>query len=128
MRRAASCCCGACTIEVEGEPTLNAVCHCDNCRRRTGSALGWSVYFKDEQVLAKTGAAQLYEINNPANPQQRWFCGACGTTLYWKSAFMADHIGIAGGCFADPLPAPAFSQLDEQRFAWLALPEDWMRW
>lgn len=38
----ASCCCGKSTIEAEGPVRLNAICHCENCKRRTGSALGWS--------------------------------------------------------------------------------------
>ena len=40
MVRRAVCCCGQATIEVEGEPAIHAVCHCDNCKRRTGSAFG----------------------------------------------------------------------------------------
>src|SRR5687768_10292203 len=83
MTRKAHCCCGACSIEVEGEPVLNALCHCANCKRRTGSAFGWSAYFADEQVTAKTGNFGLYEITG--KPQRRWFCATCGTTLLWKA-------------------------------------------
>jgi len=40
VTRKALCCCGACSIEVEGDPAINAICHCANCKRRTGSAFG----------------------------------------------------------------------------------------
>ena len=128
MVRTASCCCGACRVEVEGEPVVNALCHCTNCRRRTGSAFGWSVYFADRQVMGRRGAFGLYEIAGE-RPQQRWFCAACGSTLLWKAAIRPHQTGIAGGCFGEhpPLPAPAATVSNTGRCAWLGLPADWRR-
>jgi hypothetical protein len=123
--RKAVCCCGACSIEVEGEPAVNGICHCSNCKRRTGSAFGWSAYFADRQVLSKTGALRIYTIEG-AKSQQRWFCAACGSTLFWKIAVLPNLTGIAGGCFADmPLDAPTATVVDESRCGWLGLPADW---
>jgi hypothetical protein len=128
MIRIARCCCGACSITVEGEPTLNGICHCSSCKKRTGSAFGWSAYFPDAKVLAKNGAFSVY-AKDGAGGYNRFFCAKCGTTLYWKSfSFLPDQTGIAGGCFAgDPLPAPNFSANDATRCAWLNLPDDWVR-
>ena len=105
MTRKASCCCGACTIEVEGEPVLNALCHCANCRRRTGSAFGWSAYFADEAVTTQTGEFGLYEIKS-ANPQPLLDRGVTVTdmsvvaylivhprgTLLWDTGTMPDEL------------------------------------
>jgi hypothetical protein len=125
MTRKATCCCGECWIEVEGEPAINGICHCSNCKKRTGSAFGWSAYFADAQVLAKDGGLSIYEIEG-ANPQQRWFCGRCGSTLFWKSAFLPGHTGIAGGCFTDePLDRPNITVSNDGRCAWVGLPDDW---
>jgi hypothetical protein len=115
----ARCCCGACSIEVEGAPLMNAICHCDNCKRRTGSAFGWSVYVADEQVIGRSGELCCYEI--PAREQRRWFCAACGTTLYWKIDSQPGWIGIAGGCFVDALPPPTRSVVNDRRLAWACL-------
>ena len=124
MTRKAHCCCGAC-IEVEGEPALNAICHCTNCKRRTGSAFGWSAYFADEQVKAKAGAFDLYEITG-AKGQRRWFCAACGTTLLWEAGNRLSQTGIAGGCFSEtPLPEPSITVSNHGRCAWLGLPAAW---
>jgi hypothetical protein len=122
--RIARCCCGACTIEVSGEPALNALCHCSSCKTRTGSAFGWSAYFPDAQVVAKRGELKTYAKSGDAG-YERSFCAACGTTLFWKSfALLPDHTGVAGGCFADdPLPPPNFSAQDSTRCAWLTLPD-----
>ena len=59
MTRKATCCCGACSIEVEGEPDLNALCHCTNCKKRTGSAFGWSAYFADGRIRGRSGSMRL---------------------------------------------------------------------
>ena len=124
MTRKASCCCGACKIEVDGDPVLNAVCHCGNCKRRTGSAFGWSAYFPDARVKAPSGDLRLYELTG--GRQQRWFCAACGSTLLWKVAWRRSETGIAGGCFTEaPLPDPSVTVSNDGRCAWLGLPAGW---
>jgi hypothetical protein len=125
--RIARCCCGACSIEVSGEPMLNALCHCSSCKKRTGSAFGWSVYFPDAQVVAKTGDLNVYAKSGDTG-YERNFCATCGTTLFWKSiGLLPDHTGIAGGCFADdPLPPPNLSANESGRCVWVGLPEEWL--
>src|SRR5437764_14893828 len=110
MIRFARCCCGACELEVDDEPTLNAVCHCNSCKKRTGSAFGWSAYFPDERVLARRGEMKAYVVKGDV-PVRRWFCAVCGSTVFWEGGgFMPGQTGFAGGCSADtPLPEPAFS-------------------
>jgi hypothetical protein len=126
MTYIARCCCQACELVAEGEPVLNAVCHCDNCKRRTGSAFGWSAYFLDAQVAAPKGELGRYHV--VSTDSDRFFCEACGTTLFWASkGFMPGHTGVAGGCFTEtPLPEPNLSARDPQRCAWIALPQGWM--
>ena len=129
MSHTAKCCCGDASITVEGDAALNGICNCGSCKRRTGSAFGWSVYFPDSAVVAKTGATNAYTGRDPANPYVRHFCARCGTTLYWKSQnFMPEFTGIAGGCFVDdPVSDPLFSAQDATRCAWVTLPESWPR-
>lgn len=123
--RTATCCCGEGFVEVEGDPTLNGVCHCDNCKRRTGSAFGWSVYFRDSQVVATHGEFLEHKIRDE---QVRSFCARCGTTLFWKSAFMPGQTGVAGGAFLDPLlPEPSLTATTHKCVAWVALPPHWQR-
>src|ERR1700759_1933998 len=112
MTRTARCCCQDCSITVAGEPVLNAICNCLSCKRRTGTAFGWSVYFPDAAVTAKTGEMRVYHRDGDAG-YDRHFCARCGTTLYWKSfGFMPDATGIAGGAFlgaGSELPTPILS-------------------
>lgn len=101
------------------------MCHCRNCKKRTGSAFGWSTYFADDQITGKAGDVAVYAIDG-ANPQQRWFCRNCGSTLFWKMASLPGHTGVADGCFADnPLGAPSATVANDSRCAWVGLPGDW---
>ena len=126
MTRIARCCCQACSIEVEGEPTLNGVCSCSSCKRRTGSAFGWSAYFRNEDIKDRQGDLRAYVVKGPP-VTTRWFCANCGTTMIWESEG-ASQTGFAGGCFAEtPLPEPNITAYDDLRCAWVGLPEAWMR-
>jgi hypothetical protein len=106
MTRTATCCCGGIAVTVTGDPVLNAVCHCGDCRRRSGSVMGWNVYFPEAQVEAYGGTPQTYSPKR--DPEQlRRFCTVCGSTLWWTSPFRPGEIGMAGGAFVSPaLPAP----------------------
>ncbi len=124
MNNNAICCCGQLRIETEGEPLVHAVCHCSNCKKRTGSAFGVSAYFKDTQIINTVGKAHCYEIKNERH-QKRYFCKNCGTTLYWKVSVLPGITGVAAGCFENPIPEPTHNLLNENACDWIELPETW---
>lgn len=125
--RTAQCACGDCAITVAGAPILNGICNCTNCKARTGSGFGWNAYFPDERVTQISGRFEDYHLDL-AQPQTRSFCQHCGTTLFWKTAFMPGHIGIAGGCFQNgDMPEPTGLYASDQQCAWLTFPESWPR-
>lgn len=127
MNRIAECCCGQNTLEVSGEPAMHAVCNCDNCKKRTGSAFGISAYFKEEQLVgALPTDVSCYSFHHAEqdHDQQRYFCRSCGTTLFWRVSSLTGMIGIAGGCFiTTPLSAPPVSVSHGQKCAWLSFDE-----
>jgi hypothetical protein len=124
----ATCACGQTAITVNALPTMHGVCHCTNCKRRTGSAFGISAYFDKTAVTAFTGQTKVYAFHHAAqnHDQARHFCPDCGTTLFWYLTALPEKIGIAGGCFADEaLPEPTYSVTDGKREAWVSLPGHW---
>ncbi|GAB5467375.1 MAG: GFA family protein [Rhodospirillales bacterium] len=124
-RRIAQCCCGACKVAVLGEPEMNLLCHCRNCQLRTGSAFGWSGYFRDAVFTQLSGSYGSY-VPSGDGSQERRFCDRCGTTLFWRGAAFPGLVGIAGGCFSDPpLPEPSVAARNETRCTWLTLPGTW---
>ncbi|MFN5131155.1 MAG: GFA family protein [Burkholderiales bacterium] len=97
---------------------MHGVCHCTNCKRRTGSAFGISAYFDRTAVVQRRGETKTYTFHHTAqnHDQERHFCSHCGTTLFWFVSSVPEKIGIAGGCFADAgLPEPSYSVTDWNR-------------
>ena len=127
----ATCACGQCAIVVDALPTMHGVCHCTNCKRRTGSAFGVSAYFDKSAVIGERGATQVYRFTHSSgqHEQERHFCGVCGTTLFWFVSTLPEKIGIAGGCFVgEAIGSPTYSVSDDQREPYVALPRQWQVW
>ena len=127
----ATCACGQASISVNAMPAMHGICHCTNCKRRTGSAFGISAYFAKSAVVAQTGETKVYALHNETHDhdQERHFCIRCGTTLFWFVSTLPEMIGIAGGCFADEeMGEPTYSTTDRKRKQWLNIPEHWERY
>lgn len=127
----ATCACGDSSITVNAHPRMLGVCHCTNCKRRTGIAFGISAYFARDAVVRQVGQTHVYAFHHAAqdHDQARHFCARCGTTLFWFVSALPDLIGIAGGCFAgEALPEPTYSVTDGQREPWVSLPGTWKVW
>jgi hypothetical protein len=126
MIRTAICRCGGCAIDIDGEPTVNLICHCTSCKRRTGGPCGWSAIFRADQVSDRRGDFKVYNSDGTAGRVTNSFCSRCGTSLFFVSADFPGLIGCAGGCFVDvPLGEPTVSASDDLRCAWLRLPDAW---
>lgn len=128
MLRTARCACGQTSITLDAEPQMHGLCHCTNCKRRTGSAFGISSYFPRVSVTQQAGATAIYAFRHDAqgHDQARHFCTSCGTTLFWYLSTLPELVGVAGGCFADEgLPEPTYSVTHKKKEAWLSLPPLW---
>ena len=125
MKRTAQCCCGEVVVETTGEPKQHGMCHCNNCKQRTGSAFGLSAYFLEENVVLLSGQPSCYQFTNPNDgaDQKRYFCSKCGTTVYWSVSSLPELVGVAGGCFTEsPLEKPSYSASHGSKYAWLEVP------
>jgi hypothetical protein len=54
------CSCGAVRFELAGHPLWVLACHCDACKKRTGSAYGVSVMVENKSVKEFTGETRTY--------------------------------------------------------------------
>ncbi|MCB9669888.1 MAG: GFA family protein [Alphaproteobacteria bacterium] len=75
------CMCGAVTFEIDGLREDFGACHCEMCRRWTGSAfLGISVPHTD---IRFTGLDRVKKLQSSAWAERAW-CDACGTGLWYR--------------------------------------------
>jgi hypothetical protein len=82
------CACGAVRYRVKNAPFRTSVYHCRNCQRRTGSAFGVGIYFKQQDFELLRGELKPYRFRS--DESGRWlsmeFCTSCGTTVTWTAA------------------------------------------
>lgn len=122
MERQAQCSCGQLKVRCQGEPEKISVCHCDACRRRTGSAFGISAFFqRDRAVIERKSKLFRHDADRSVTFH---FCESCGSTVFWEPSQKPGMIGVAAGAFATAdLPMPDQSVWDERRYSWIAFPD-----
>jgi hypothetical protein len=92
------CLCQAIRYEFTGEPTLVVHCHCDSCRRQTGSAMATFVIVPKAALRFIRG--QPKEFASSAGVW-RSFCGECGSALYYRTEKRPDVVDLYAGTFDD---------------------------
>ena len=76
------CLCGAIRYEITGEPVRAAHCHCDECRRATGSSFATVAFFKEEDVKVIQGTPKhFFHPADSGNTMTKEFCGNCGSQV-----------------------------------------------
>ena len=122
MTRKAACCCGALSVETEGEPVVVVVCHCLECQRRTGSAFGVSAFFAANAVRISGRSRTYARVSEEGRGLVFRFCPTCGSTVCWETERHPGRIAIAVGAFASPdFPGPARSVFGRTRHPWVKL-------
>jgi hypothetical protein len=102
MPLSGGCSCGALRFTIAGY-LYAQLCHCDACKKRTGSAYGISVVVENAALLDFHGETQAFKrIAESGNPVEYDFCPACASVIRWRVAALRDRQVIAGGAFDDP--------------------------
>lgn len=125
MKRSAACSCGQLTAITAEDPIRVSVCHCVDCQRRTGSVFGAQARFRAKNVMIDGRAAQYVRANSEGKNVIFSFCPHCSAIVYYRLEGNDEIIAIPVGAFADPrFPAPAFSVWEQDKHAWVSMPEN----
>jgi hypothetical protein len=95
------CYCGAVKFEVTGESDWVGHCHCESCRRQSGSVMTTFAGFKHDQVIF-TGA--MPNRHSSEDGVIRSFCGQCGSPIAYESTDSPGEIHLQLGLFDDLEP------------------------
>lgn len=91
------CLCGSVRYKVSSDPSFVLNCHCEDCRRSTGSVYGTNV-FVDEDKVQITGEVSLYvHTADSGNEMTKRFCPNCGTLLFGNSSGRQNSVSIRAG-------------------------------
>ena len=104
MKRTGGCLCGSVRFEVHGEPASQFLCHCDDCKRQTGSPFSVCVcYDSDKFKLLKDDNLIGHDmVGDSGKGLSRKFCGKCGAPILTKADMAPDATFIKMGAFDDP--------------------------
>lgn len=101
MHNEGHCHCGAVQFEVEGEPVRMAQCHCNACRRLSGTGHQVQAFFKQEDVTINGEVSSYSSKADSGNTVTRSFCPKCGSRLFVRNTGRPGIIGITMGAFND---------------------------
>ncbi len=78
--RASGCMCGAVHLQLSGEPSVMAYCHCESCRGWLGAPIHSASLWPAASVKIVKGAERL-GLYKRTEASHRKFCSSCGTPV-----------------------------------------------
>lgn len=123
MERTASCRCGQFRATVTGEPGRVSVCHCLNCKKRSGSAFAVQARWPAEQVVIGGQSKSWVIVADSGNRATFHFCPECGSDVYYEVNGTFDGlVAIPLGAFDEPwFASPRFSVWEERKHDWVEI-------
>lgn len=119
--RHAACRCGQLRIACAGEPVRVSVCHCRNCKARSGSAFAAQVRFPAENVQTEGAATMWQQAGDSGMVTDFFFCGTCGATLWFRNGPQRDYAVPLGNFEPGHGFEPQFSVYDERQEPWVSI-------
>jgi hypothetical protein len=97
------CLCGSIAYQVAGTIGPAGYCHCDDCRRRSGSAFGISVMVEAAGLRIVRGQPKTFTKRAESGVELgRAFCPDCGSALFTTSAKHPLFVYVQAGSLDDP--------------------------
>jgi hypothetical protein len=102
-RFSGGCLCGHVTYEYAGSVGPANYCHCEDCRRCTGSAfnIGVRLLLADFRIISGSPKGFM-KRGDSGRELTRHFCPNCGSPLFTSSPEHPDHIYVKAGTFDNP--------------------------
>jgi hypothetical protein len=124
--RVASCRCGQLRATVTGEPVRVSVCHCLDCKKRSGSAFAVQARWPVDQCRTDGKSSTWSHRADSGNRIRHHFCPDCGSSLHYFIEGKFDGlVAIPLGAFDDPFfVSPRFSVWEERKSDWVEIVGD----
>ena len=92
-----SCLCGSVNYKSNTDPLVIQNCHCDQCRKATGSVYLTNLFIKEENFEI-TGEVNNYtHLSDAGNNMTKYFCPNCGSQVFGKNSGRPGIITIRAG-------------------------------
>lgn len=119
------CLCGAVRWQLDGDVGAAAYCHCEDCRRCTGSAFNVSVRAQAADFHIVKGEPKVFTKEaDSGRPVARFFCADCGSPIHTLPPRHPEMVFIKAGSFDDPTAVkPAMQAWTRSAVSWSKIPE-----
>lgn len=94
-KHSGSCLCGAVQFEIEGDFERFYLCHCEYCRKDTGSAHAANLFSSNAAITWLSGAEKITRFDLPNTRHSKGFCSVCGSALPHRNG---DLLAVPAGC------------------------------
>lgn len=113
------CLCGAIELRLRGDPISITYCHCESCRRATGSPLTVVVGYEVAQVSYPREKPRPFASSPGID---RPFCPHCGSRIGYSDARLPGKVYFHVGLLDKPERfAPTCHALAAERLPWLQI-------
>ena len=114
-----SCYCGSLHFELNDNPKLSVNCHCDDCKKRNGSAFSTYMAVSEDDLMLTKGKSTLkqYKVEGVGI---KFFCSECGSPIYNKNFRFPGLYMMFYGAFSQPASfAPSFNVFCSSKHDWV---------
>lgn len=100
------CLCGGVVFELTGDVQSFYLCHCNYCKKGSGSAHAANIFVAKPALTWLSGESLLRHYQVPDSRHERCFCSVCGAPMPMRLAD-ADLLMLPVGCLDEqPQQAP----------------------
>jgi len=113
------CLCGKVTYKISSPPVNMGQCHCDDCRRSSGTGHISNAFFKKEHVIIEGKTKSYHSKTDSGSTITRIFCPECGSPLFGTLSSNEKIIGVSAGTMNNSdWFKPAFIVFNKKRPCW----------
>jgi hypothetical protein len=95
------CLCGKVKYTISSPPVRMGQCHCDDCRRSTGTGHASNAFFEKKDVHIEGETSSYGSTTETKSVVTRYFCPTCGSTLFASNNVTTNTISVAVGTIDD---------------------------
>jgi hypothetical protein len=89
--------CGNVTYKCHAEPTVIFNCHCEDCRRATGSVFGTNFFVPEDELEIFGEVSSYSHTADSGSAMTKRFCPNCGSLLFGNNSAKSNVVSIRAG-------------------------------
>ena len=91
------CLCGNVIYKCHAEPTVIFNCHCEDCRRATGSVFGTNFFVPEDELEIFGEVSSYSHTADSGSAMTKRFCPNCGSLLFGNNSAKSNVVSIRAG-------------------------------